>query len=147
MTSLTNWCPLTDIDATLINATPGLSRNTLWPGYPRLPPPFHCTCVTDSYDKRKSCISLPLRTPMVSWITTKQLLLRQDAKSLHTRNQESGELGLPMGSMDTHWVPQCIIADVKMYTSRPRPVNASWILLNYFPTIIKCHSYRPPTDC
>jgi hypothetical protein len=54
---------------------------------------------------------------MVSWITTKQLLLRQDEKSLHTRNQESGELGLPMGSMDTRWVPQCIITGVKMYTS------------------------------
>jgi hypothetical protein len=24
--------------------------------------------------------------------------------------------------------------------------NASWILSNSFPTIIKCHSYRPPTD-
>jgi hypothetical protein len=91
--------------------------------------------------------SLPLRTSMVSWITTKQLLLRQDAaKSLHTRNQESDELGLPMGSMDTHLVPPCIIAGVKMYTSRPRPANALWILSNSFPTIIKCHSYRPPTD-
>jgi hypothetical protein len=31
----------------------------------------------------------------VSWITTKQLLLRQDAKLLSTRNQESDALGLP----------------------------------------------------
>jgi hypothetical protein len=84
---------------------------------------------------------------MVSWITTKQLLLRQDAKPLHTRNHESDALGIPTGSMDTRWVPQCTITDVKMYTSRPRPVNASWILSNSFPTIIKCHSYRPPTDC
>jgi hypothetical protein len=84
---------------------------------------------------------------MVSWITTKQLLLLQDAKLLHTRNQESDALGRPTGNMDTRWVPQCIIPDVKMYTYRPRPVNASWILSSSFPTIIKCHSYRPPTDC
>jgi hypothetical protein len=77
----------------------------------------------------------------------KTALLRQDAKLLHTRNQESGELGLHTGDMDTRWVPQYIITDVKMYTSRPRPVNASWILSNYFPTVIKFHSYRPPTDC
>jgi hypothetical protein len=37
---------------------------------------------------------------MASWITTKQLLLRQDAKSLHMRNQESDALGHPTGSMD-----------------------------------------------
>jgi hypothetical protein len=49
--------------------------------------------------------------------------------------------------MDTRWVPQCIITGVKMSTSRPRPVNASWTLSNSFPTIIKCHSYRQPTDC
>jgi hypothetical protein len=53
----------------------------------------------------------------------------------------------PHGQHGSHWVPQCIITDVKMYTSRPRPVNASWTLLNSFPTIIKCHSYHPPTDC
>jgi hypothetical protein len=69
-----------------------------------------------------------------------------DAKPLHTRNQESGELGLLTGSMDTHSVPSCTIAVVKMYTSRPRPANASCILLNSFPTIIRCHSYRLPTD-
>jgi hypothetical protein len=79
------------------------------------------------------------------WITTKQLLLRQDTKSSHTRNQESGELGLFTGSMGTHLVPSCIITGVKMYTSRQRPANASWTLSNSFPTIIKCHSYHPPT--
>jgi hypothetical protein len=47
----------------------------------------------------------------------KQLLLRQDAKSSHTRNQESGKLGLLTGNMDTHLVPPCIITGVKMYTS------------------------------
>jgi hypothetical protein len=78
-------------------------------------------------------------------ITTRQLLIRQDAKSLHTRNQESGVLGPLTDSMDTHLVPPYIITGVKMYTSRQRPANASWILLNYFPTIIKCHSYHPPT--
>jgi hypothetical protein len=68
------------------------------------------------------------------------------SKILHTRNQESGDLGPLTGSTDTHLVPPCIITGVKMYTSRPRPANASWILLNYFLTLIKCHSYRPPTD-
>jgi hypothetical protein len=52
---------------------------------------------------------------------------------------------LLMGNIDTHLVPPCIITGVKMYTSRQRPATASWILSNYFPTIIKCHSYRPPT--
>jgi hypothetical protein len=84
---------------------------------------------------------------MASWITTKQLLLRQDAKSLHTRNQESDALRHPTCNMDIRWDPPCIITGVKMYTSRPRPVNASWILSNSFPIIIKFHSYRPPTDC
>jgi hypothetical protein len=54
--------------------------------------------------------------------------------------------GHPMGNMDIPWVPQCIITDVKMYRSRPRPVNASWILSSSFLTIIKCHSYSQPTD-
>jgi hypothetical protein len=40
---------------------------------------------------------------------------------------------------------KCIITGVKMYTSRQRTANASWILSNYYPTIIKCHSYHPPT--
>jgi hypothetical protein len=55
----------------------------------------------------------------------KQLFLRQDAKSLHTRNQESDALGHPTGNTDIRRVPQCIITDVKMYTSRPQPVSAS----------------------
>jgi hypothetical protein len=76
----------------------------------------------------------------------KTALLRQDAKQLHTRNQESDALGHPTGNMDILWVPQCIITDVEMYTSRPRPVNASWILSSSFPTIIKFHSCRQPTD-
>jgi hypothetical protein len=62
------------------------------------------------------------------WITTKQLLLHQDAELLHRRNQESGKRGIPTGSMVIRWVPQCIITGVKMSTSRPRPVNALWIL-------------------
>jgi hypothetical protein len=78
-------------------------------------------------------------------VTTRQLLLRQDAKSSHTRNQEIGELGLLTGNMDIHLVPSCIISGVKMYTSRQRPANTSWTLSNTFPTIIKCHSYHPPT--
>jgi hypothetical protein len=69
---------------------------------------------------------------------------RQDAKSLPTRHQESGELGLLTVSMDIHLVPPCITIGVKMYTSRQRPVNALWILSNYVPTIIKCHSNHPP---
>jgi hypothetical protein len=43
--------------------------------------------------------------------------------------------------------PPCIITGVKMYTSRQRPANASWILSNTSPTIIQCHNYHPPTDC
>jgi hypothetical protein len=54
-------------------------------------------------------------------------------------------LGLLTVSTDIHLVPPCIITSVKMYTSRQRPANASWILSNYLPTIIKCHSYHPPT--
>jgi hypothetical protein len=87
-----------------------------------------------------------LHMQLVSWITTKQLLIRQDAKSSHTRNQESNALGHPTGNMDIIWVLQCIITDVKMYTSRPRPVNALWILSSSFHIIIRCHNYRPPTD-
>jgi hypothetical protein len=74
----------------------------------------------------------------------KHILLRQDAKSSHTKSQARGELGLLTVSMDIHLVPPCIITDVKMYTSQHRPATASWILSNSFPTIIKCHSYRPP---
>jgi hypothetical protein len=53
---------------------------------------------------------------MASWITTKHILLRQDAKSLHTRNHESEALGSPTGNMDIHWDQQCITTDVKMST-------------------------------
>jgi hypothetical protein len=158
MISLTNWFHLTVINATPRNSPSGPSSNTVWPGSPQLTPPSHCTCGTDYYHKLKSrsiscepreCIhsSLPLRTSMVLWITTKQLLLHQGAKSLNTRNQESDARVLPTDSMDTRWVPQYNITDVKMYTSRPRPANASWIILSSFPTTIKCHSYHPPTDC
>jgi hypothetical protein len=38
-----------------------------------------------------------MRTTMVLWIATKHHLLRQGAKSLHTRNQESGEFWAPHG--------------------------------------------------
>jgi hypothetical protein len=84
---------------------------------------------------------------MASWITTKQLLLRQDAKSLHTRNQESDVLGLPMGKMDILWAQQCITTAVKMFTSRLRLANASWIHSSFSLTIIRCHSCLPLTDC
>jgi hypothetical protein len=80
---------------------------------------------------------MPPRTTIGSWMTTKQLLLHQDAKSLHRRNQESGELEPITGSTDTHLVPQCIITSVKIYTSRSRPSNALWTLFNSFLTIIK----------
>jgi hypothetical protein len=46
--------------------------------------------------------------------------------------------------MDIHLAPPCTITGVKMYTSRQLPANASWILSNYFPTIITCHSCHPP---
>jgi hypothetical protein len=60
-------------------------------GLSSVDPPFHCTCETDSYRRRKSHrISCgprdsthnypPPLTFMASWITTKQLLRRQDAK-------------------------------------------------------------------
>jgi hypothetical protein len=61
---------------------------------------------------------------MVSWITTKRLLLRQGAKSLHMRNQEKDELGHPTENMDTLWAQQCITTGVKMYTSPLRLANA-----------------------
>jgi hypothetical protein len=81
---------------------------------------------------------------MASWITTKRILLRQDAKSLHTRNKENDALGHPTGNMDTHWVPQCIMTDVKMFTSHQQPVNASWIFSSSFHALIRCHNYRQP---
>jgi hypothetical protein len=58
MMLLTNWCHLTAIAATPRNAPSGPSKNTLWQGYPQLTPPFHYTCGTDSYRKRKSRCSL-----------------------------------------------------------------------------------------
>jgi hypothetical protein len=61
--------------------------------------------------------------------------------------QESDTLGHPTGNIDIRWVPQCIITDVKMYTSLPQPVNVSCKISSSFLTIIKCHSYLPPTDC
>jgi hypothetical protein len=42
--------------------------------------------------------------------------------------------------------PAMHITDVKMYTSLPQLVNASWILSSSSHTIIKCHSYRQPKD-
>jgi hypothetical protein len=53
MISITNWCHLTAIDATPRNAPSGLSRNSLWPGSPRLTPPSRCTCGKDSCHKWK----------------------------------------------------------------------------------------------
>jgi hypothetical protein len=76
---------------------------------------------------------------MASWITTKRLLLRQDAKSLHTRNQENDATGSPTGNMDIPWAQQCIITSVKMSTSQPQLASASWTYLIFFP-----HNYKMP---
>jgi hypothetical protein len=76
---------------------------------------------------------------MDSWITTKHLLLRQDAKSLPTRNQESGELGLLMGSMDIHLFQPCIITGVKMYTFSTTASKRIMDTLEFFP-----HNYQLP---
>jgi hypothetical protein len=84
---------------------------------------------------------------MASWITTKNILLRQDAKSLHTRNRESDVLGHPTVKMDILWAQQCITTAVKMYTSRPRLANASWIHSSFSLTIIRCHRCLPLTYC
>jgi hypothetical protein len=51
---ITNWCRLTAIAATPWNAPSELSKNTLWQDSPQLTPPFHITCGTDSYHRRKS---------------------------------------------------------------------------------------------
>jgi hypothetical protein len=67
-------------------------------------------------------------------------------KIIAHENQESDALEHPTGNMTIPWVPQCIITDVKMYTSPQQPVNASWILSSSFHKIIKCHSYRQRTD-
>jgi hypothetical protein len=66
------------------------------------------------------------------WITTKQLLLRQDARSSHTRNQESGELGLLTGSMDNHYRCQNVYIST---TASKRIVDT----LEFFP-----HNYQMP---
>jgi hypothetical protein len=152
-----NWCRLTAIAAMPLNVPSEISKNTLWQDSVQSTPPFHFTCGTDSYRRRKSHrISCGPRdsthnypsqlTFMTSWIITKQLLLRQGEKSLHTRNQEIDALGRPMGNMAIPWVPQCIITYIKMYTSRPRIVNASWTHSSSSHTIIKCHRYLRPTD-
>jgi hypothetical protein len=54
--ALRNFFTANDITYQLVprNEPSGLSRNTLWPGSPRLTPPSHCTCGTDSCHKRKS---------------------------------------------------------------------------------------------
>jgi hypothetical protein len=84
---------------------------------------------------------------MASWITTNQLFLRQDAKSLHTRNRESAVLGQSTANTDILWAQQCITTGVKMSTSRPRLANASWTHSSFSLTIIRCHSYPTLTDC
>jgi hypothetical protein len=76
---------------------------------------------------------------MVSWITTKQLLLHQDPELLHTKNQERDVLGLPTGSMDTRWVPQCITTDVKTFTSSATASERIVDTLEFFP-----HNYQMP---
>jgi hypothetical protein len=84
---------------------------------------------------------------MASWITTKQLLRRQDAKSLHTRNRENDVLGNPMGNMDILWAQQCITTAVKISTSWLQLANASWTHSSFFLTIIRCHRCLPLADC
>jgi hypothetical protein len=73
------------------------------------------------------------------WITTRLRLLRQVAKSSHTRSQESGELGIHTGSMDTHLGPamhhyRCQNVYITT-TARERIVDT----LEYFP-----HNYQMP---
>jgi hypothetical protein len=50
-----------------------------------------------------------------------------------------GQHGYSLGPAMHHYRCQ------NVYISRQRPANASWILSNSFPTIIKCHSCHPPT--
>jgi hypothetical protein len=50
----TNWCRLTAIAAMPLNAPSELSKNTLWQYSPQSTPPFHCTCGTYSYRRRKT---------------------------------------------------------------------------------------------
>jgi hypothetical protein len=50
----TNWCRLNAIAATPLNAPSELSKSTLLQDSPQQTPPFHCTCGTDSYRRRKS---------------------------------------------------------------------------------------------
>jgi hypothetical protein len=69
------------------------------------------------------------------------------ATSLHTRNRESAERGHPTANTDILWAQQCITAGVKMSTSLPRLVNASWAHSSFSLTIIRCPSYPPLTDC
>jgi hypothetical protein len=57
-------------------------------------------------------------------ITTKHILLCQDAKSLRMKNQQKDALGHPTANMDTLWAQLCIIIDVRTYTFRPQLVNA-----------------------
>jgi hypothetical protein len=105
--------------------------------------PLHLCCVP----RDSTHSSPPLRTFMASLITTKQLLLYRDAKSLHTRNRESAILGHPTANTDILWAQQCITTGVKMSTSRPLLANASWTHSSFSLTIIRCHSYPPQTDC
>jgi hypothetical protein len=76
---------------------------------------------------------------MTSWITKRRILNRQDAKSLHTRNQENDKLGHPTENMDITWSQQCITTGVKMSTSRPRLVNTFVDTLKFFP-----HNFQMP---
>jgi hypothetical protein len=97
-----------------------------------------------SHGPRDSIHNYPPRlTFMASWITTKQLFLRQDAKSFHTRNREKDAIGSPTGNMDIPWAQQCITTGVKMSTFLLRLASASWTHSSFSLTIIKCHSCLP----
>jgi hypothetical protein len=72
---------------------------------------------------------------MDSLTTTKQLLLRQDAKSYLMKNRQSGAIGHHMdnmANMATLWAQKCITIDVKTYTFLPTQANASLTLWSFF---------------
>jgi hypothetical protein len=55
-------------------------------------------------------------------------------------------LGHPTYNMDIPWAQKCISTAVKMSTSRPRLVNASWTHSHFSLTISRCHRCLPRTD-
>jgi hypothetical protein len=150
--SITNWCRLT-----AIAATPRTFKEQFVAGLSSVDPAFPLHLWDRLLPQAEITLNL-LRTsrlhPQLSAAAhfhglvecNKTAFAPPGCKIIAHEHQESDALGHHTGNMDIHWAQQCIITDVKMYTSRPRPVNASWILSSSFPTIIKFNSYRPPTD-